>query len=471
MFLKSTQTIRTLYVFVTLLISTLFCKAQPQKLPVTHLSIFGNQIGSVIKSGSLRFDDHRAVVEVPTEAIPGTFQIIPTSEYQITKAYTAKDTITVPAIASDFFEILKANVGSQAEIHFQIGNEVDVITGEVLYYMPQTEIIAVRKNSGNTMFLRKKQILQVSIQGNAKLSYEEKILGDSYTIEIDKDVTFAPVSIQYLEKGYSWKPEYQYQILNEKEGVFTLLAWVKTTTEALQDAELILSLSTPRIETNEKTLDIRNPQVFAAATVSLPTNSNSRVILEQINMSHTEAVEVKIPELLISPESPRLAKKLPMNAYKVVRTENKTGRTFPPAELLVLDAQRNTISQENFMQWNISQKTSFKTAIIPSIEVSVTEEERSREVKSLKTATQSFDKVIIKGTILLKNTDSKKVSIEVQKIVAGNVLRSLLGSFSKQDSRWGMNNMNLITWPISLMPNLPLTLNYEYEVFLPTAHE
>ena len=482
---------------------------QSQVLNTSKIAVFQNNIVYGRKEGTVKFEGQKATLIGIPESLFDQYWVT-AKESNITKAvFSSNDTIMVQTDAKDFYELLRANIGSQAEVTYQIGNEVESVTGEILPFNSAGEIIAVRKANGSTVFIQKSQMKQVAIQGDVKTKFLETKTGRATKLTIEKNLPSAQVHVQYFQKGISWTPSYSLKLINDQEAHFTMKCLIDNSVDNFEDINLELVVGEPNLkggsqlgplaaslaavaELNRVTakpkdkpaikdsvktgkdsvaVAVNKPKeeelfVYPVGKTSLTKGSQTFVTVFSSNISCQDIAEVSIPNYFeginVRNTFTQFAE---VNAYRSLYLTPNQKNPLLKGSVFILDESGTPITQDTLPMIRPGAKHSIRISQLP-ITGKVDEIEVNREVRAKKIDKNSYDKVRIKGTVNLKNLDSKKQTLTIRKTLSGLLLKTGGAVVETSELKTGVNNVHDLFWKVDLTAGGSQLITYEYEAWI-----
>jgi len=227
------------------------------------IAAFKNGLGFFVREGEAILSDGWAVSEVVPPAALGTFWVgSPKPGITIERLIAREEEVsrTVPAISIP--EILSANIGKNARV--MIGEKL--IEGRIVAvpedrrpdpdrptYPSYTKIMPTAKavialiqtSSGNTIAINKNSVSWVEIEGKAGTDHvvKEKVKRMRFKIAGAQDK--APVTIAYLQKGFSWAPGYLIELKDDKTARLTMQGLLVNDVEDIDGADVYFVVGYP----------------------------------------------------------------------------------------------------------------------------------------------------------------------------------------------------------------------------------
>ena len=470
-----------------------FSFSQPQNLPIKEISIFLENIAFVTKTENLSFQKQKAIIEGPPDAIGGAYWLGTNNNFQINGVIIKKDTVFFSTQAKDFFDLLKANVGSKADVTYQIANEIESVSGEILPIDINTNIIAVKKTNGQTVFLKKEQIQQVAIQGNVKTIFFEKSIGDVTEISIDKNLTEGIINLMYYVNGISWEPIYGLEVIDDSTSLFTMHALIKNNYQDFENAKIKLYAGNANLNLKDKIKPIsdnsqltmvsgnqstketiRNAtpplQAYEINNVSLTKGSEAKFAIFSQKITTKSLFECVIPNFIQPGKAPYNTPLTEFPVYESVKWSNNTQIPYAKGKVQILSKGIKSISEDEIAYTESGAPLKVHVVTSPQILLTIYEEQIEKEEKVRKNSlNQYLDRYKVKGLITIKNADENKVYVEVYKKLIGRMTKTSMAEVIKTNESLYENPLMNISWKYEIQGKNFQTIPYEYEFFLPNS--
>jgi len=481
--------------------------AQPQRLPTKALYVFADNLAFVQKEGPLQFVGRKCVLDDIPNALFGSYWLNPVGDFQIAKTEFGIDTIFVEAEVYTFFDALKANVGSDAEVTYKIGNDIETVFGKIQPFSPGSDLALIKQPNGSTVFIRKDQIQQVAIQGNIKTKYWDRTLGKATRIVINKDLPQAAVQLLYFQQGIEWSPSYSFRLLKDSLSQFTMRIAVDNKAGDFVNTPVRFIVGSPKIaaasgldpvarELMEQlpganlntdkmvsgTTDAAPPVETTPAlnTTGVPPGSlfvydggvqtlkngakayisviDTTVICRQILRAELLAALVSDTNVSIN-KTPQYA-----DVYRVASFVNKGKKPLLPGSIFLVDVTGEPLGQDVLTYTATGGSVAVKLDKSTSVKVSVVDEEIKRVAKAVVEGKQTWDKLEVKGVVTIENLTAKPQKVEVVREVVGEVTKTNMGALAPVNRKVGRNKAYTLTWEIVVKPNSSETISYQYDV-------
>lgn len=476
---------------IQFLVAYLF--SQPQNLPIKDISIFLENTAFITKTQTLTFDKQKAIIEGPPDAIGGAYWLGTNNTFQITGVIIKKDTVYTPSQAKDFYDLLKANVGSKADVTYQIANEIESVSGEILPIDINTNIIAIKKANGQSVFLKKEQIQQVAILGTVKTTYHEKSIGNVTEITIDKNIPEGQIYQMYYINGISWEPIYGLEVIDDSTSLFTMHALIKNNYQDFENCKIKLYAGNANLNLKEKIRPISNQsnltlvngtqtskenirnavpplQAYEINNVTLAKGSEAKFAIFSQKISTKNLYECIIPNFIEPGKAPYNYPLTEFPVYESVKWTNNTQIPYAKGKVQILSKGVKSISEDDIPYTESGAPLKIHVVTSPHILLTIYEEQIEKEEKVRKNSQNQFlDRYKVKGLITIKNADENKVYIEVYKKLIGRMTKTSMAEVIKTNESLYDNPLMNVSWKYEIQGKNFQTIPYEYEFFLPNT--
>jgi hypothetical protein len=150
-----------------------------------------------------------------------------------------------------------------------------------------------------------------------------------------------------------------------------------------------------------------------------------------------------------------------------LRMKNTTRFPWTSAPALVLTGTK-PVAQDTLLYTPRGASTSLPLTVATDIQASREEREVSREVNAPHRENYRYDRVVVEGTLKVKNFKSKDVKLHVRKVLRGTVISSSEGGKSARLAAAIQldNPMSRLSWEVSLKAGEEMTLTYRYQLWI-----
>ena len=155
------------------------------------------------------------------------------------------------------------------------------------------------------------------------------------------------------------------------------------------------------------------------------------------------------------------------DVYHSLKLTNTTKNPLTTAPVFVMDEALRPLAQDEIKYTGVGDVVTVNLSKSPDILVKNTEDETGREEKAKIIDKNTFNKITIKGTIVVQNLLEKAVTLNVDKTVAAMITDvNEKGNIRKPPRFTGLNPTCIVEWEIPLAAGEKKTLTYTYEVYV-----
>ncbi|MFM7850805.1 MAG: hypothetical protein ACKO96_02555, partial [Flammeovirgaceae bacterium] len=153
------------------------------------------------------------------------------------------------------------------------------------------------------------------------------------------------------------------------------------------------------------------------------------------------------------------------DVYHSLEIKNTTQVPFTTAPVMVVTEKEQFLAQDLLKYTPIGGTTDVKLSKAVDIIMRNSEEESQRNDSYKKINSNLYSRVVLKGSITISNLQTKEVTVNVKKLLAGTVLSQSDGGKSvKTGIGYDNNPSSSISWEVKMPVNSKKTVVYEYEV-------
>jgi hypothetical protein len=481
-------------------------QGQVQQLNVSRLSVFKNGTCFVKKSGTLKIEDKKFIMEAPANVLMGGYWLS-TGKDNPFKSVTIKDkVIKVKNNAAVDPSQLSAYINNTITL-INFSTKANTLTGTLLAYNNETRFIKIKMADGKIVFTNLN-------------SYDQYVVTEDKP-GMDKDSTVVLAEVQLsnaaatvntatlsLEKGIQWIPSYLLTIKNDKDATLQLKATIVNGKQDFLNTEVDIIVGNPEMFYKE-TLDpicanyiygdvferndnsrYNNAQFLSNnmseaikdyADESEPAITGEKLedlfIYKLGNLSLAKNARVIVPitsadityediyTTTIAAYTPQ-AKELPIDVIHNYRIKNSTRAPLTTAPILVMDNTEMPLAQAQLKYTPVKSVQDIYLSKAIDVTVANEEVESNSEKTNKKYNGNLLTKVSLKGTIHLHNFQNKKIKMLITKTTSGTVVNlSDNGKFKAFKSNVNYpDNTNILSWEIELQPNEKKEIEYTYYI-------
>lgn len=472
--------------------------AQPQKLPVKKIFLFPGNIALVCREGKVQLNNGKASLENLEKALYNKYWIAPGGTFNVTRVVTGEDTIYHKVRALNFFDMLRANVGAQAEVTYKIGDELEGAIGEILPIMQGSELAMILQGDGHTVMIKKSQIEQVAIKGTANSFFMEPRLEKATFVETDYPLETAIIQQFYFTNQLKWLPSYNLKLLTDSTANLNLKSSIDNNAENYEQVDVYFCVGAPsfaggnQIEdcalelisklplgdaspsigsivpgflnqeaqnTQEQlnrehfmpgpfnTIPIKGSiEVWDKQTLTIKKNSKSYITHFSKDLEYSLLYNVSIPN---NWDTTRLvmdnSEILTLALQKKMTFFNTAEKILLPAALIMLDATEAPIAKAELKFYKKDAEVSLDLGESKDVEIKVGETVTKVQPKFKKNEKDkiSYDKYFLNANIQIKNWSTAKALVSFDKQFIGEFRTP---GFKVETLQKGLNSVYKVGW-------------------------
>jgi hypothetical protein len=498
----------------TLIVSVSMCyccvaQSQVQQLNVSRLSVFKNGTYFVKKSGTLKTEDKKFIMEAPANVLMGGYWLS-TGKDNPFKSITIKDkVIKVKNNTAIDPSQLSAYINNTITL-INFSTKANTLAGTLLAYNNETRFVKIKTADGKIVFTNLN-------------NYDQYIVTEDKP-GMDKDSTVVLAEVQLsntaatvnaatlsLEKGIQWIPSYLLTIKNDKEATLQLKATIVNGKQDFLNTEVDIIVGNPEMfyketldpicanyiygdvferndnnrynnaqflsnnisavgemaKDNADELDpaIRGEKledlfIYKLGNLSLAKNARVIVPITSADITYEDIYTTTIAAY--TPEK----KELPIDVIHNYRIKNSTNAPFTTAPILVMDNTEMPLAQAQLKYTPVKGMQDIYLSKAIDVTVANEEAESNIEKTNKKYNGNILTKVSLKGSISLHNFQNKKIKILITKTTSGTIVNlSDNGKFKAFKSNADYtDNTNILRWEIELQPNEKKEIAYTYYI-------
>jgi hypothetical protein len=478
-------------------LSVSFIRAQPQKLPVKKIFLFPGHIALVCREGKVQLNNGKASLENLENTLYNKYWMAPGGPFNVTRVVTGEDTVYHKVRALNFFDMLRANVGAQAEVTYKIGDELEGAIGEILPIAQGSELAMILQADGHTVIIKKSQIEQVAIKGTANSFFIEPRLEKATFVETDYSLETAIIQ-QFYFTNLKWLPSYNLKLLTDSTANLSLKASIDNNAENYEQVEVHFCVGAPSFAGGNQIEDCAlelisklplggaspsigsivhgflsqeaqnrqeqfnrehfMPGPFAAIpisggievwdkqTLTIKKNSKSYITHFSKDVEYNLVYNVSIPN---NWDTTRLAMEkaeiLTLPLQKKMTFSNTAERILPPAPLVILDATEAPVIKTDLKFYKKDAEVSLDLGESKDVEIKAGEtitKVQSKFKKNEKDKTV-YDKYFLSANLQIKNWSTTKAHITFDKLFLGEFKTP---GFKIETLQKGLNSVYKVSW-------------------------
>ncbi|MBX3103048.1 MAG: hypothetical protein KF690_11105 [Bacteroidetes bacterium] len=511
---------RLLWLLLLLLPARSFGQAQP--MGTARMFLFQSGLALTLKEGNLKLDNGRLLIEDIPEALFNCFWLNPAGNYNILKTVYGADTVLRDAEARNFFDILKANVGKEARITYKVDKEVEDVEGTVMPFGINSDLARIQRATGGTIFIQRDQVLMVSINDPmARTLYQEMVIGNSTAVEIDKNMPFASLQALFFQKGFAWEPSYSLLVRGDRSAALSLKAIIHSKGHDITHSNIKLVIGSP-VFRSDKGIDgsmrelinalptysfpkpigannlvqvitgeeqntegvpgrtLLSPALLGydgrthmgemyildAGSMSLKKNSKAYLPVFDNEVTLQQSYACSVPNYVADPQLP--AQKVPLqtlDAYLNLSMRNPMGFPLLPGAIFVTDEKAASLGQDEMPYTPADSVFTIRLQKVNNLVVTTEEDVYTEELRVRLEDKSIVDRITVRGTILVKNTDKKPIIIQVSKDLTGIVNRKSGATLTQLPGKAGLNPLVRMEWSLPVPGQAEQRIPYEYAYY------
>ncbi|MEI6347745.1 MAG: hypothetical protein WCP69_07345 [Bacteroidota bacterium] len=492
-------------------------------LPVKKITIYKNSTGMVMKQGLVKKSNGKFVITSPTNALLGTYWIATGKDFPIKNVYFNNDTVKLSTSASTNALVLQNSIGRDVTFTITYSDKSEkIISGKLLSYFPETNMVKVKQDNGKTNFFNASGIVFMEFAGDTNPIYLRDSLVKSAIIEIDKGGESQNVVEYYMQEGFNWIPSYFLRIINDKEARLEMKATIENYSEPLNDVDCELVVGSPQLyfgkqndpmtygwitSINQKGVTYNNDNAmsnmqvqtayrqevdgsnglgyaadvtafetegeknndlfyYQIGKISLPKGTKGFFPIFATNLAFSDRYKADIPDKNNMSYTGYCDNS--ENFYDVFHSldlKNTTSYPFTTASVMVISDKGQFMAQDLFKYTPVGGMASIRLSKAIDIQLKNVEEELVRTDNAKRIGKTMYSKATVKGTVSISNMQQKPVIVDVKKNTAGTVLNNGGATVHKKRVNGLVNPQSELEWSVSLAAGEKKTLTYEFEVY------
>ncbi len=216
----------------------------------------------------------------------------------------------------------------------------------------------------------------------------------------------------------------------------------------------------------EKTNDLF---MYKLGKVSLKKNTKSSFQMFSVNLPYKDVYEVDIYDVVNYSYNSYIGNdpEQKFNVYHSLKLTNTTTNPLTTAPVFVMDENLQPLAQDQMKYTPVSSTVSVQLARASDVIVKNTEEEGAKTDDTKKYGRETYMKVTIKGSVVVENLQTKKITLSLTKSLTADVTKtSDTGTIKKTGKYYGLNPYTEISWEVPLTAGEKKTITYSYDVWV-----
>jgi len=514
-----------------LIVVASIAQAQPQQLKPSAVTIFSNGVFFVKQDGAVTIKDDKASLAFPQQPLKGSFWLYGIKEEKVTQVDFVNENFKTQKPAAHYYQMVFSNIGKTATIQTKdaIGKEIITMTGKLkqVVGLYDAASVVVETTNGNYEIVRIAEIQRLSFAKEPNMGFDADSTAKVARVHFGRNDGKTTLQMLSLQTGFTWYPGYLLKLQGKDKAKLLMQATLQNDAFNLNDVALNLAIGNPSLAFG-KELDpiVSNyqappqyprPQPYynnmpralskAAESMGAPMQYDAQAIelpeyqtaageeakdlyiytTGKVTIAKSERSIVPVAQTNIDFEEVYIAALSDHTSIVNNRTINNPDQTISPdnfivfsnksdfpfanAPVMMLDENDNVLGQASMDFTPKGAETKMRIGDGKSIVIKNNEEEIERKERVKTTKNQTFDRVYAKGEIKIKNNYGKAVKLKLNKSLNGEITFAEEGKTKKQGlNYYSFNPVSEMSWELNLAVGASKTLEYKYEVLIPTGN-
>jgi hypothetical protein len=474
------------FFLILLVFSTCAWVSAQQNLSPTQINVFKNGTYFIVKEGMVDVKNYNSDLLVPMQPLLGTYWISTTKEVKINKILFITDTIKKMKPVTCISDLMYANKNKKVKITYRYDDKnVKELSGTLSDYNKDTYLAKIKTNDNKTTYIQTSNILEFVVEDNPVEKMNVDSLARLAKIEFGKANDNVKLKLIYMQGGIQWIPSYIIKVINDKELQLEMKALVENYSEAIDNAELTLTVGNPQFFYGRKAdplsynylsdifksstiisaLDnnLSNVQyqsynnmntvsgfgntgiidepineysnfntegektndlfMYKIGKVSMPKNSKTTFPVFSANFTYKDVYEVTIGDVTNYAYYKYVGgdPEKKFDVFHSFKITNSGVNPFTTAPVFVLNENLQPLAQDQLKYTAIGGDVSVQLSKALDVIVKNTEEEIEKTDNVKKVGKTYYSKVKIKGTIQIVNLQNKKMQLNVTKNLTADI--------------------------------------------------
>jgi len=259
------------------------------------VAAFKNGLGFFVRDGEAALSDGWAVWDMIPPAALGAFWVgSPKQGVSIERLIASEEEVTKTIPAISISEILAANVGKEVTLTVTDRSgpaaSPTKVTGKIISVPDERKPPADQSRGGaastrativliaapeGTLAINKDMVTGVQFAGEANSNYTSKEKARRLRFKVSGAKDKAPVTIAYLQKGFSWSPAYLVELLDDKKARVTMQGLLINDVEDIEGANVSFVVGYPNFVAANITSPLALTQSLADFVTALGRGSDT----------------------------------------------------------------------------------------------------------------------------------------------------------------------------------------------------
>lgn len=497
-------------------ITTLPLLAQ-NSLPAKKVTIFKNSTALMLREGTASAKNNQITLPIPSQTIFGSYFIGASKDNSIKSILFKNDTLKKPEQCASIWQYLAGNINKPVALSYIPTQGIEkTVSGKVTDYDLHSGMLRFTTDAGKTMVMHVGNIYAVDFKEAINNTYVADSIKRMMVIKLDKPASEVQLQELYMTNGINWLPSYFLKLKDEKNARLEMKATVENYAEEINNAEVELVVGSPQMSYSQldpmtydylttsvndgagggyaaKNYMQNNGIVFEAAPdadgffdqnfttegektgdmyiyklgkISVPQNSKGSFPIFAGNIEYKDKYEGSISDITNYYSNrfvPQEEQKF--DVYHSLEIKNTSTVPLTTASVMVINEKDQLVAQDELKYTPAGATGNIRLSKAIDIHMKNTEEEINRTDNAKKIGKITYSKVVLKGSILLDNYQSKDVVVSVKKSLNGTVTEvTNNGKAAKLNAYNYTNPSSEIKWEVKIPAGQKATLNYSYEV-------
>ena len=496
---------------LALLLVGLFGLTVTAEVPVTEAIVFKNGLAFVSREGTVSFRDGETRVAPAPEALLGTLWIS-VGGRDIDQVRASKETVGVERVATSIAALLDANPGRKVTLRIgdreYTGKLLGAPAPELVLLEIDGKVHAFERSGVQSLAFAEPPVLRASVPESEVALWIRAKGADG----------LEAATIRYLRSGISWMPDYAIELLDDGRARVAMRATLVNDGEDLRDARIRFAVGYPNFGyatvPSPMTLQ-QSVQEFLARlagdVLQRSTYFSSNVMTQQVMLNtatargDSGAVPARPPALGEAVEDlffyekeavtlakgergfyPILSELVPFRhlyrwtvpddtegnaaadqVWHSISLENRGTTPWTTAPALVL-SNGKPLAQDTLAYTAAGSSAEVKLTVATDVAVERDEVEVERKPRDLHRFGNSYDAVIVEGTLTMRSFKREPITVEITKDIDGqSTLRAPEGNVTRLVLQpKAVNPSERLEWQVPLPAGGTATVRYRYKVWV-----
>ncbi|MCS6789745.1 MAG: DUF4139 domain-containing protein [Bacteroidia bacterium] len=381
---------------------------------------------------------------------------LPQSDYRIQKWTVTQDTLLLAPYHSptDLLSFLRQHIGANAWLLYEAGKEWEETHGTIEGAIAAKAIL-LRKPNQERVWLPVEYLRAARVEGSLP-----RELRPAWRLSIETDTTLpsAPVAVAGWDTLPPWQAYHLIQLIAPNRLLLQSTLHLPPLNESASSVEVYLL---------QEGSDSGYVQSWYLPLQQIQAGTTTHLTLLQAELPFTDVYRASLPDLLESTD-PLTLGSWKGTAERSLQILNTQSMPLPPGKVRVLDEQGMPLA-ESYLHLTLPTTAGYvPLAATPTLQLRLQENEQRREKP--KDPEKGTTRVLITGLLRIQNTAPREIRLIVEKSITGMPVPEKLG-FARSSllpERRGANPRYGLTWELVLRPGSTETIEYAYEVALPS---